>query len=318
MGYVPTTFLIVWPPSLDKWHTEASNLGRLPGGTPIRTGLYHELVDRHQRIGMWGWQERLYVQSLKWSADAPDESGARWRFLPLAEFSSYSWQPHACDPGCGIDFHRRRCPGEGATVFFANPRADHAIWTVRVLAEIISYREVTGRGGSSGIDPMPERRVSVITEPSNWPPNSRFAPYFTDRVGVPVMQAGIEALRHKAGWNATVGRTSVPDQPVVIYAKRRMLRRFDLSAIYERARDPSLAMTTSEQDEMILMAVVYMHLGEINEVTSGEDLASLFTLNLGNDLFVADRPDILDLVEEKLKAFHETVYPGFWRDQPKD
>jgi hypothetical protein len=318
VGYVPTTALILWPPNLEKWHAEASNMARLPVGRPTRTGLYDELNYRTFRIGMWGWQEQLYVSSIRRTEKVSEHSGKRWRFLPIEEFNAYSWQSHTCNPWCNFGGYGRWCPGEGATVLVAEQPADRILGILRTLAEILTDQEVTGRGGSSGLDPMREKHVSVIGSLSNWARHARFALYYTDAAGEETMQVAIGALRRKPGWIADEGRTPIQDIPVTIFDRSMLLRRFDLNATYEKAVDRSLDMPLAYQEEKILSALSNGPLGEIDEGAGIENLGSLFSLVYRHDLFVADTESTLDLVGERLQEFHDSVYPGFWQDQPGD
>jgi hypothetical protein len=322
MGYVPTTALIIWPPNTKFWFVEGAYFAtpfedRLSDSWPVSPILFDELQYRTVDVGLWLWQERLYVAALKWAAPEVDSDGRSWRFISTVDFSERSWKRHRCDSWCkGVvcgTGDRIDCPGENAKQLMVGyeSRSNMVIERAVELGEVITGQWADG--------PTPSWSNGLIDfDPWSWGEHSSFAPFFADERGTDLVNTGMEALRMEVGWSPTIGRTNAEDIPVPYEGENCLLRRFDLEPIFQRS-EVTISGTIDDFDERDIMDwILDRTIADLSGWNGDEPLFPVFLVTMKKELFIASTQEGLDKITQRLQEFYDNTYPKFWRDLPED
>jgi len=322
LGYVPTTALILWPPNINHWFVEGAYLvtpyeNRLSVSRPARSALFDELQYRAIEVGLWLWQERLYVAVLKWAAPETDSDGRQWRFVSTIDFSERSWKRHRCNYWCWGPVCwrvvRARCPGNNANQLMVgdDSRSNVVIERAVEIGEVITGQWADGPTTSLPYD-------LVYLDPWNWGEHSSFAPIFTDERGTELVNTGMDALRMEVGWSPTIGRTKAEDIPVTYEGERCLLRRLDLEPIFQRSEVTRLAMGDDFDERDLMYWILDTTIADLSGWNGDEPLFPVFLITMKKEIFIASTLEGLDEITRKFQAFYNKTYPQFWRNLPND
>ncbi len=320
MGYVPTTALILWPPNIKHWFVEGAYFvvpyeNRFSALQPVSPVPYLELRYRTVDVGLWLWQERLYVAALKWAAPETDRDGKRWRFVSTVDFSERSWTRHRCDSWCRGFAHmsgnRGVCPGNNAKQLVV----EYETWSNLVIERAVELGEVITGQWPDG--PSSSLNFDLVSfNPRNWGEHSSFAPIFTDERGTELVNAGMDALRMEVGWSPMTGRTKAEDIPVDYEGERCLLRRFDLEPIFQRS-EVTISASIDDFDERGLMDwILDRTISDLGGWNGDEPVFPVFLITMKNELYIASTSEGLDEIARRLQEFYDNTSPKFWRDLP--